>query len=385
MSDAYWDEQPFPGLDFIYQSQNVEEIDLEETLKLQNKYIQKFFKVDGDYIKYLLDKGVFSDIATTNLKNILRLISDCARELLELVLEEVLQGVLNEDLLFTITCACISIAIKLMGGYDYLEGDGYKVHKALRHFGKAVGEYVDRERLPLLEADILSRTGWQGCSVASLDKFYDNRFPNKYRERVEYDDLKEAELYSARLRREAKIAREERLRREEQEREERRIRKEQEREERRRREEQEQEEERRRKKERDERDEESRRRNAAEPKMDTEIDDIIRQGMENLRRREAFRERYGYVFYPVKTEDGYMLRTENGEYIETSLLGENDVSGITLYIDESIQRNRPLATKKDIGRFLFELGYSQSAKVFLSKDSNPIIITSVFDAIYGRR
>ena len=391
-----WEDEAFPGLDTIYRSSSVEEIDVPKVLSQQEKYIRKFLDKDGAYVKYLFQAKVLGDMNSTNFQKSLRLIGDCARELLELVLDEMLEGVVDTTIIFTITGACISIAMKLMGGIDWLPAHGRDIHRGLDHFSGKIAGDIDRYRLSLMETDILSRTDWRGCKkVADIDKLHDSQFAKKYAEPTEHEDLRLAETYSAHLKREAKAVREEariareaaRIAQEEARiaQEEARIAREEA---------------------RIARDKVKRleqeayrleyleiqrkanEKNAKDPNIEIEerrqrvaaSEEFFRKGREMAQRTEDFEERYGLtektpLFDVIETDTGYMLRTPRGEYIEPRMLAENGMGNVAFFVDEDIQKRHNITTKKDLGALLLKLKYPNITNIYLSRDSRPVVVS----------
>lgn len=119
-----------------------------------------------------LQRNIFDtnviDLSSTYFEEILFMIQDCARELLVKILFDELGGVVSRDLLYTITLVCLSLSIKLIGAYDWI--NDANIYKALLSKAIAKKKHIEGNKFSLMETDIMARTGWKGCSLAAIER-----------------------------------------------------------------------------------------------------------------------------------------------------------------------------------------------------------------------
>ena len=98
----------------------------------------------------------------------LRLILECTSELFDLVVNDTFGRKVSQDILQTLAIACYIISAKLMFAYDNIDDEDI-----VDFFYYQTGKGIDKKRLFLMEADVMRRTDWKGCSTFFLERHYE--------------------------------------------------------------------------------------------------------------------------------------------------------------------------------------------------------------------
>jgi regulator of extracellular matrix RemA (YlzA/DUF370 family) len=171
--DPDWDDGEVPpSLDELYREKAIRVITINKRnrrvyLTQLNEFCLSMMQSES------VTRHIFQDVLhEKTIQRIKKIILECAEELIDTVIFDILSGRVDETVLYTIAAACLSIAIKIFGAYDWINEN--KVVPVIVQKSAIMNKVVSKRKMILIESDILRRTDWKGCaSSADIDRIYE--------------------------------------------------------------------------------------------------------------------------------------------------------------------------------------------------------------------
>ena len=135
--------------------------------------------IDSDFLINVFDNDIFLKLYENEyMGRILTIMKDCAIELFNKMIEEKLHWNFDIKYTFYIAIACLSIAVKNIGAYDWLNDDNIILSQIIKALNKVNKKNVIYDLIicKKIEIDIFKITEWKGCNMYDLKKDYTDYF-----------------------------------------------------------------------------------------------------------------------------------------------------------------------------------------------------------------